>query len=242
MNKKYNTKLIVFMIIILVILSIIIIALSFYKFKIQDKQDSKKLFYSLTNRKVVKNCINDTCPIGAESHYYNLELEYNIDDINNIVKKMNNDTKKLYEETINSTIEDEECSAVRETYIHRYINSLIYHNYENDKYISLAVDRFKYDACLNKTEAYIYDKQKKEIITQEQLKQQEQVNDVDVIQAINKSLSSYYKEMNLPEIYKDSYDYILFYAFNGDLSVSYQIPDTEIYYNTIVYKKTENDK
>lgn len=235
MKKNGKLKVILIVLIVLFLVSGILL--------IYKKMFSTKSFYDLEPTYILKPCLGSGCDVPSEIKYNTISISYKIKSINDVIDKINNDTFNYYETDKKSSLDSQECVSAISTYKYRNITSTNYFNYENNKYISIAVARVHHDLCLktfytDPVEVYIYSKAKKEIVKPSYLMSNEKISENDVYLAIKKSLKSYGKEIDRELVFQDKYEYSLYYNYDGDLLVNFEIPEEHIYYSAIVKRNS----
>lgn len=241
---KKKRKVIIVVISILIILLVILSVFLAKKYLHSEAYNESKLAYHLDDKKInLDLCKKDNCiHAGNKLSYPILTLDYKIDSLQNEVEKINKKTEKIYKEDNNSSTSSPTCSKVKDTYKKRYVHTSSFEFFENDKYISLSVQRTKTDFCTDEAstdqaEISIYDKNKKKIISQESFIKNIKISKSNILKAINESLDNYL--MNYPHYDETFTQYKVYYITNGDLVVSYKLPDVNSY-NVATLKATNN--
>lgn len=221
---KMNNKIIsIVVIVIVLILAVILLSLI-----IRKKANTYTLnsYFEESEQKIIKNCkLEDTdeCLPVHDDIYLKLVLSNSYPALDKKIDKINAVTKNLYELAKNSDMSSEECVEVRDKYLHQKRYDTIYDTYENDKYVSVAVQRHTYDVCTNghgvePIEVYIYDIAKKKIISQKQFIKDLKITDKEVKKVIDKDMSSLGKEY-----VQDKYeDITYYYGYYGELYATYK--------------------
>ncbi len=239
MSKK--NKIIIISLVFLVILAGILI------FIFSRNNTSKQFFdYPETERKSIENCkVEEECDIWNIDYYDKLVLDKKYDVLEEKISKINNDTEKYYEMVKKSDTKSDNCSKVKDMYNHSKRVVSNYTNYENSKYVSVSVKRIIYDLCEENLEAkqeetYIYDKNSKKIISQDEFKKKEKITDDEVYEAIKKTVKII--KDDVPEGIKleEKYDdLVLLYGTDGDIYVSFYVKEANAYYTGTVRKNSE---
>jgi len=232
---KKNGKILILVILILIIVLLVFVGFRFLK---NDTKSTEKLFYDYPKeeRKTIKICKDDTCSMPINDNYEQLVIDSKYPKLDKKVKEINKKTLKYYEEVKKSTVEGEECANVKDTYYHRMRVSSIYYNYENDKYVSIGVQRKKYDLCTGSFEnkdfdVYIYDKKDNKLLTQDEFRVKEKISTDEIKKAIDASMEIIREENDSTTELQGSYDDAFFlYGYNGDLYVAFHVLGDELYY------------
>lgn len=240
MKSKDNKKKIVFAIAISILIVIaIVVALLF---NLNKKSTDTSFFdYPETERKSIENCKSEeNCDIWNIDYYDKLVLEKKYDVLEEKIDKINKDTEEYYNMVKKSDVNSSKCSNVKDMY--NYSKRVVsnYANYENKKYLSVSVGRILYDLCEGtmepkQIEVYIYDKNDKKIISQDEFKTKEKISDDDIYAAIKKTIKII--KNDIPEGIKleDKYDdTVLFLDNEGNISVSFYVKVANAYYTATV--------
>jgi len=225
----------------LIIITIVIVALITLGIIIFNSSNNSEP-YELKEKYRIENCKNDVCPITSDMIFAEMKYKSNIAEIKEIVNKINDDTNKYYKQVINSNMDDKSCSLVRGLY--KYSKSIVsdYNSYTNDDFITFAVKRTVIDVCTNKTQdlqvqSYIYDRKKREIITQDMFKERLKISFEQIQVSIlgNNYILHKNSKMDIGGAINDS---ILYYDTVGNLIVSYYDSKDQLYHTVRINKKT----
>lgn len=182
-------------------------------------------------------CKEEPCNIYG-GQYYKINYSGDIDEVKSIVNNINNETQQVYEIANTSNMEDESCASFRNLYNHSIITFTEYFNYEDENFVSIAILRNKKNICTNEIEseqkAYIYDKNEKKVITQEEFIVKLNVTQDEINNAIQQSLDTLntYDRTNytIENTYQDGVrDSLIFYNDDGRLFISYKQNETGIH-------------
>lgn len=240
-NKKRNlNKLLLLILIIVLVIIAIIISVVYFKTKNTSKETymDEKYFFSYPEEeiKTIKNCKTSTCEIPKSDDYIQLKLNKSYGVLDEKVEKINSDTLKYYDLINATTTDSDSCSKVKSLYYHEKRLSTDYYNYENDNYISIAVQRTEFNLCTSKVsrsqvEWYMYDKANNKLITQEEFKEIEDILDDEIELKIKEAISNLSEEENIDIAVQDDYsDIVLFYGYGGRIFVSFYVPEISLYY------------
>lgn len=200
--------------------------------------------YELTDVKTIKLCIApEGCLYTGEDMYATITYDFNNEDIQNTLKKINQETDELYQKAISSDMTAPECQAYSSMYEHRYRSNMLYYSYTGDDFISFFIQRMNQDMCVEnseeyKYEFYYYDMNKHKFLTEQEVMEKENVSEEDINDAISTSING------LSEITQKTYDlsnatsdYHLYYSNEGDLTVSYYLSEQNAVFTAIVKEK-----
>lgn len=182
----------------------------------------------------IKTCKTKDCIYNENINYYYLSYDTGVSEIDEIIEKINAETKNKYDKTKSSNFDSEFCKDKVDTLNISHMYNSNYIVYSNNDFITIGVIHESHDLCKNEYEslqatAYIYDRNDKKIITQEEFKKKLGIHEEQIYEAIEFSVNDMNKINNKYKL-KDNYDdVILFYASNGDLFASYQIDENSPY-------------
>ena len=131
--------------------------------------------YELTDVKTIKLCIApEGCLYTGEDMYATITYDFNNEDIQNTLKKINQETDELYQKAISSDMTAPECQAYSSMYEHRYRSNMLYYSYTGDDFISFFIQRMNQDMCVEnseeyKYEFYYYDMNKHKFLTEQEV-------------------------------------------------------------------------
>ena len=196
------------------------------------KKPLPKNAYELTDGKSIDVCINpDGCLNMGTDTYAN--ITYNIDnkDIQDTLKKVNEETNMLYQKAINSDMSAPECQAYTSWYEHRYRSNMLYYSYTGDDFISFFIQRMNQDLCVEGSEEYqyefyYYDINKRKFLTEQEVMEKENITDSDIKDDIRESVKGLSEitgiDYNVDNIISN---YHLYYNNDGNLIASYYTPE-----------------
>ena len=146
----------------------------------------------LVKRENILNvCKEEPCNIYG-GQYYHINYSGGIKVVETIVNNINTETRQFYEMANSSNMEDESCAPFRDLYNHSLTTFTEYFYYEDESFVSLATLRKVRNICTNKVEseqkAYIYDKNEKKVITQEEFIAKLNITQEEIDNAIQHSL------------------------------------------------------
>lgn len=176
------------------------------------------------------------CPIISENIYADLVLNINSKEVQQWINKINQETENYYQETISSNILDGTCPNTQNIFNYKVATKTHHINYSNDKYISISVQRIKYNLCNNTkeqlpTEILLYSREKNKKITQEELKEELNLTNDTIKEAIKANAN----DLNTPITENFNYEnYKLYYDITGCLLAEYQLDND--YYSAIVIR------
>ena len=196
--------------VILIVLSLLMLYLQPKEKKKEKKKEENTLFlenFSVT-RDDVYNDIgeNETGQVSYGSYkifHYKLDNK----DIQDLLKKMNNNTKKQKEEDLkHPTANDPECSSVKDSYKYRYLTHAEIEYFEDTQNIlSMSFEYTTYDYC-KKTESftsevYNYSKKEKKFLTTEEFFEEFHYSEEDIHNIIQHFVKeSLHQEIDVSQI------------------------------------------
>lgn len=237
-----NKKIINLTMIIISIVGIFLIGGGLYLTSIKPTPVKDEPLYDLPeeSRLYIENCKTDQCPFPEKDSYNKLVLKKDYKALNKKIDKINQDTKKYYEQVKQTTTDTEKCAAVKDLYYHEQRVSTKYFNYENDKYVSIAVQRDIFNLCDNgferkKIECYIYDKKSHNLLSQEDFLKKENITLEEIEAAYASVIKIINEEDKLNIIPQKQYaDTVYYYDFEGNILVSFYVPEKNLYYSGTV--------
>jgi hypothetical protein len=225
--------------IIILIVAVILIVLGILFFTNKDSEEvADNLFYSYpeSERKTVKNCKKSDCEIPQEDTYLQLKLNTSYKLLDEKIDSINKDTLEYYNTVSKSNTNGSNCSNVKKIYYHEKRVTTDYFNYENEYYVSIAVQRTEYNLCSNdvtrsQVEWYMYDKENDKLLTQEELIEIEDITQEEINKAITSAIDIINKEEDTEVSLQNDYsDIVLFYDYDGAILVSFYVPEMKLYY------------
>lgn len=202
------------------------------------KDKTKKI---LTTKNIdPKICKVKQCFANYMGIYYTLSADTKNKELKKTIDNINNETIKQKNKTLKSNLNDASCSNVRKKYNYSYISNMNMQIYENDKYLSIAIQRENNNLCTNKSitskpEVYIYSKEKEKIISQDEFKKEQNI-DMNIVYAnIAVSIGNYNERNNTQYTYEkiasNENKYIkFFYNSLGKINIYYYQPENNTYY------------
>jgi hypothetical protein len=234
---KKRKKLIISVIILIIAVCLIILGILFFTDK-SSEEVADNLFYSYpeSERKTVKNCKTSDCEIPEEDTYLQLKLNTSYKLLDEKIDSINKDTLKYYKMANESDTNGSNCSSVKKLYYHEKRFTTDYFNYENEYYVSIAVQRTEYNLCSNdvtrsQVEWYMYDKENDKLLAQEELIEIENITQEEINKAITSAIDIINNEEDTEVSFQNDYsDIVLFYDYNGEILVSFYVPEMKLYY------------
>lgn len=242
-NAKFNKNKLFTCIFSLLFLIIIVVCI----FLFLGKKNASNFNFELSeaNAFKIENCYdkNDKNCMHSTNYYYNIVLHGDYPLLQKEVDDINKETKSLYENA-KSTLTDtddvsDSCYAVKDIYRHRVSYGAEYYGYENDDFVTIAIQREEYNFCDNKSyfkqaESYIYDKKDDKIISQDEFKKKLKITDKEINTAIENYVN-WLIEQGEEISLRDTYDNIvLFYGLDGEVYVSFEISELNGYFSSII--------
>lgn len=234
-NVKFNKKVVI---VISIVALIFILSLALLLFRRDSNTLTLNSYFDESEKRIVKNCKlenTDDCLPVRDDVYLKLVLAKSYPGLDEKIDDINAATDNLYELAMNSDMSSDDCIEVKDKYLHQRRYDSIYDTYENDKYVSVAVQRYNYDVCTNgygvdPIEVYIYDIGKKKIISQNEFIKNLKITDNEVKKAIDNDMSS------LGEEYvQDKYENITYYyGYYGELYATYMSEGLGTFYTSII--------
>ena len=240
--KQKNNKKIIIIIVIIVILLIVLAIFSFFKYNSKNKEVKNTNFYDYDNTNKIKICKTKEidCKRPMYDTYDLIKIEYDYKVLNKELERINKETLKLYEESKKSDINDSTCDNVRNKYNYRLSNRIHFENYENNNIISISIHRIQTDLCTDEThslsyEALTYHKESKKLLTQEEIREVEQISDEDIALTIKNATEYISKEDNKEyEIQTNYDDVIIYYGKEYNMMIAFKLPGEELYIDSIL--------
>lgn len=259
-KMKSKKKLIIFVVIILLVsvfgITIFVIKNNPKKPKEPDKEvktilsDSEDQYgFSYVNKKRLDVCKDkDNCNV-VEPLVLTLKSESKIEEVQSIVKQINQKTEEYEKIFENSTTEEPTCQSVQNIYKHSLMPETKYEMYQNENILSMTVFRYQTNLCTREyanipIEVYVYDKNNNKILTQEEIAANNNITYDYIKEQISKKILELQAE-NTPRTIEDVYTenglikYTLYYNNMGELIASFRnkLPDSEGYYNEDAFLK-----
>lgn len=247
MNKK-NAIMLIIMFILVIIASILwLIHDNVAKDDVilQDEQTNFDVDQSLE----VEICKNqENCPISLKPVYSMISMKTDNKEIKKVLDNINKETKNRYNQTKNSTFDDNKCPNAKNVYNYSYVSTLDYSLYENDDYISINVNRYNRDLCLDtndmdKPESYIFSKKDNKFVTGEDLRKTFEISDKRIEVSIRNTIGNLNTSMGKSYTYENTFtngkqDLIYYFDYEGDLNIYFHSNEDDSYYScTLVYNK-----
>lgn len=159
--------------------------------------------------------------------------------ISKFIEKINNDTKSYYEIVQSSpTDENPVCLQLKDIYKYSAYIQTDYQIYTNNHLVSIAVNRELKDICTNESEilpyeVIVYDKEKKEFLSQNDLLKMIGYSEDNVMDIIRNSISD---EMGADdETTNFDYQYSVFFNNDGEVILAFRFDDQNKFnYNKIM--------
>lgn len=225
---KRPVKFLIFGIIILLLIIFIILFIK------KDKNQETTTNYN--NFKINEDLKIDNCQENSSCEeniivYPILEYQGKIKEIKKLVNKINKETKSNYQESLNSSLNQESCQLFQYTFAHSIIFDNTLNWYENGGFIAISKISRRQNICQENantyaTSSYIYDKEEQKILTNKELLKKINITESSVlkkieknIKSINNNQSTNYKLSNTYQNNQPSYN--LFYDNEGILMISY---------------------
>lgn len=226
---KKNNKIII----VLIILLLVLLLSGIVVYNVFHKEEDT--FFQYDQKYTIENCKTDDCKMPREIKYDLLELKTEIPELDSAIETINQKTIDYYNQTKNSNLNSEVCVQVKDLYNYRFITLSFFSNYETDKYMTIAVSRQHKDMCTGEkttdpTEVYIYDKNRKKIITDDEFRTQEKITE----EIILKSIQHYNEDNGKNCIIKN--DSKLYYSVDGELIISAYDDTSKSYYDVEIVK------
>ncbi len=208
----------------------------------------KGIYLNEFKTKKIYNCKSTNCITNYYDTYETIDYNGNNKNIKKLLKEINKKTYKYYNLVKNDKVNKKQCDSYTDILLKDTSIVTEYYLYENERYISIVLDRQKSYICLNKIEqlpieVYIYNKKKNIVETQKEFRQEQGLTDKDInksiINGINKyNLTSDKKIKSKDTRKKGKRKNIVFYDNNGNLAVLfYNYKEKDYYFATINKKK-----
>lgn len=241
-------------VIAIIILTIVVIAGIFVLISESiDKKGDKTTEYNNFNvdqTLEVDICKNpDECSIAMTPVYSLIEMDTDSQKVQKIISSINKETKKRYNQTLNSKFDSKTCPNAEKEYNYSYLSTIDYSLYENDDYISIALIRYNRDLCLDKTttdkpEAYIYSKAKDNVLNQEEIKKTFKITENQIEKAIKNEIDKINAIDNTNYTYENTFQdgkqtLIFYFDYQGNLNTYFYQNETKSYSScTIIDSKS----
>lgn len=246
MDRKNAIMLIIVFIFIIISCVLFLVKDSFEKNGIISKEYNNFDVDSSLEVEVCKN--KDNCPIALRTVYSMISMKTENDDIKKVLDKINKETKNRYNQTKNSKFDDSKCPNAKDIYNYSYLSTLDYSLYENDEYISISINRYNRDLCLNtnnmdKPESYIYSKKDNRFITGDDLRKIFEISDKRIEVSIKNIISKLNNSLGKKYTYENTFnngkqELIYYFDYEGNLNVYFHSNEDNSYYNsTLIYNK-----
>ena len=227
--------------VILIILILIMAILIYIRVTYNKNNSTKNNIVELSSIKTVSFC-NDrnNCNV-VEDTFGDLKINFDYQEIQQWITKVNQETNQRYQETITSnTDNDETCNNVKDIYNYKFSNKTYYDIYVGDKYISVSLVRIRKNLCTDEIEqiprkTLIYNIKKQKCITRDELKSELNLTDDMIKEAINNNINNIndLSDFNFP-IEEDYSNYFLYFNNDGSLLVEYYQTSDQSYYSAVV--------
>lgn len=247
---KKRTILKTILIILTLITTLFLSFLGYQKFKPTNTTTSPIEKEILFNQEILtidyckhENDIN--CGYSDNSLKYTT-LTKSYSKLNEAIKKINMTIKEKYNETINSSLDSEECKKVQDIYNYRNLYGMSETLYESNDIIGISYDISGIDVCTEQPlfpsfDSYIYSIKQNSLLTNQEILNLYQVSTNNIEEAIqkdinywNQNLSTNYTIQDIDENYK------LFISQKGDLNLIYLNKSRNTTY-TVIIKKTNTN-
>ena len=240
MNKR-NKIILIITLIIFVLIVIAFACLIRYK-NIEQKEETpqKQENFDVNQSLEVDICKNqENCPIAKKTVYSMIEMKTDNEQIKKVLDKINKETKKRYNQTINSSFDNEKCPNNKDIYNYSYLSTLDYSLYENNDYISINIIRYNEDLCLNtntmeKPKSYIFSKKENKFISDNDLKKQFKIDNKQIENSIKRVIKNMNNVFKKNYKYEDTFldgkqDLIYYFDYEGNLNVYFHINEDNSY-------------
>lgn len=239
MNKKNIVLLIIMVVLAIVAAVLLIIHNNLIKNNVVPKEQKN---FDVDQSLVIDVCKNkDNCPIALKPIYSMINMKTDNKEIKKVLDNINKETKNRYNQTLGSKFDDNKCPNAKDVYNYSYLSTLDYSLYENDEYISISINRYNRDLCLDtntmeKPESYIYSKKDNKIVTGDDLKKAFEISDKKVEVSIKNVISTLNNSMEKNYTYENTFndgkqDLIYYFNYEGDLNIYFHNNEDDSYYS-----------
>lgn len=239
MNKKNIVLLIIMVVLAIIAAVLLIIHNNLIKDNVVSKEQKN---FDVDESLVIDICKNkDNCPIALKPVYSMINMKTDNKEIKKVLDNINKETKNRYNQTLDSKFDDSKCPNEKEVYNYSYLSTLDYSLYENDEYISIRINRYNRDLCLDtnamdKPEAYIYSKKDNKFVTGDDLKKTFEISDMKVEVSIKNTIDRLNNSMEKNYTYENTFndgqqDLIYYFAPNGNLNIYFHNNEDDSYYS-----------
>lgn len=235
-TKKRKIIILTFIIIIIGILLLLLGILMLNSNKQTTTTNYEETKYDLESIGAVNMCDTDSCLVAATLTFYNIIYETDNEELKKAVDNINAETLQYYNSVLNSDVSDSSCAVYQADLNHSLRVMTDYYVYTKGRYDSIAVNRVVSNICTreetySQVEAYIYDKEDKKIITQQEFKRALEITDEKIKAAVSKNIEASNQfantDMTIDDV--DLSDIVLFYNNEGNLYVSYKVTKDNSY-------------
>lgn len=236
------------LLLLLLILAFYLAFLGFYKLydkgiydKENNKTEEKDNHFKVEgiNFNHCKNENDDRCKYSNNTLRY-LDVDVSYPKIKEVEKEINEIVSKKYNEILQSNLERIECMGVKDVYNYSSIYMMAEYLYETNNLISIAYELSGIDVCTEQPlerifHSYVYDINRDNFLTKDELLELYNVNSSDVEEAITDNISSWNNFLSTNYSYYDiSNDYDLYISSDGSLNVFYTNSVTNDHYTTLI--------
>ena len=220
-----NKNVVILVIIVIIALICLAFGLSVFN-KTNNKSTGKDLFFDYKDdkSKVVEICKKDNCGVASKLQFYHISVKEDYSKpFANIINEINSEIDNYYNEVKSS----EECPNARDTYYHsKYVN-VQFENYENNNYVSITPIYSLLNLCdmspsRPAIKTYIYDKNAKKMLSQEEFIAKEDIAEGEIQTAIKEN-NKLLKEDGIDLTDKTIDEYTVYFASDGSLCVAYTV-------------------
>lgn len=211
---KENKRII--LIAILIIMLVLLLALSFFFITSPKERDYHKF---AETEKITYCKSGENCHTAYDITHSALTIDYDNEELQGEVKKINDNTNKYIKEVKKSDLSSVECASVRSMYNYRYKYYEMFYKYSGNDYISTMAYRVMEDLCVEgadkriEPDVVIFDVKAKKILSQNEFIRKTGVTDSQIQKNIKSTIDYLSKEIYKKEIAYDGNvdDYKLFY-------------------------------
>ena len=196
----------------------------------------------LTNKKYIDMCKKEDCgilPLIFPTYKYNTQDKAILE----IVSEINNLINTSYNDVISSKINNDNisCSSVKDKYAYEISKNNIISSYANDYFFSILLEQQTSNLCTNETNIkmyqYFYDKNTRETIDQEQIKEAFDITD----EVINNAIDTADITPSKKEYIKNNLNnYYIYLENSGSLSFTYFNAETKAWDSIKIYSNVQD--
>lgn len=201
--------------------------------------EKEEVFLVLENQNI-DMCLSDECDIQNKTIYPEITIDLKIDEVQEKITEINNETKKYYEEVLNSNFETEECLEYKKIYKHSINYYTDYDLYNDKNYISIAIRRIKTNLCTKEITylepvVYLYDKTEHKFFNTEDIFHKKEITEEQVQKSIQKNIELNNKFSNTNFTIENTYqngiqNLKVYYTSLGELYIYYLQNEDGNYY------------